>query len=50
MSQELKVISDYYDLMVYLVQRIEKFPRHHRYSLGIIVAGKILSREEIRAS
>lgn len=32
--KELKVISDFYDLMLYLTQRIEKFPRHHRYSLG----------------
>ncbi len=35
MYQELKVISDFYDLMLYLIQRIEKFPRHHRYSLVI---------------
>ena len=34
MPVELKVIQDFYDLMLYLVQRMEKFPRHHRYSLG----------------
>ncbi len=33
-AQELKVIADFYDLMLYLVGRIEKFPRHHRYTLG----------------
>ena len=34
MPVELKVIQDFYDLMLYLIQRVEKFPRHHRYSLG----------------
>ncbi len=34
MSAELKVISNFYDFAIYLGQRIEKFPRHHRYSLG----------------
>ena len=34
MVQELKVISDSYDLILYLSQRISKFPRQHRYSLG----------------
>ena len=34
MAKELQVISDFYDFMVYLIQRVEKFPRHHRYSLG----------------
>jgi len=24
---ELKVIQDFYDLMLYLIQRVEKFPR-----------------------
>jgi hypothetical protein len=40
-AQELKVISDCYDLVVYLVQRIEKFPRHHRYSLGIAIENRL---------
>ena len=35
MAQELKVISDSYDLILYLSQRIGKFPRQHRYSLGL---------------
>ena len=34
MAQELQVISDFYDLTHYLVGRISKFPRQHRYSLG----------------
>ncbi|MBI4603832.1 MAG: diversity-generating retroelement protein Avd [Planctomycetes bacterium] len=41
MAQELKVISDFYDLMLYLIQRIEKFPRHHRYSLGIAMENRL---------
>ncbi len=35
LAQELKVISDSYDLILYLSQRISKFPRQHRYSLGL---------------
>ena len=34
MAEELNVLSDFYDFMLWLTQRIEKFPRHHRYSLG----------------
>jgi len=34
---ELKVISDFYDLMLWTIQHCEKFPRHHRYSLGISI-------------
>jgi hypothetical protein len=34
LAQELKVISDCYDLILYVSQRISKFPRQHRYSLG----------------
>ncbi len=34
MSNELKVIADCYDLALYLSQRVEKFPRSHRYTLG----------------
>ena len=37
----LKVISDFYDFMLYLVQRIEKFPRHHRYSLGVAMENRM---------
>lgn len=39
--KELKVILDFYDLMLYLVQRCERFPRHHRYSLGIAIEGRL---------
>lgn len=34
MAAELQVIGDFYDLTHYLVGRISRFPRHHRYSLG----------------
>lgn len=34
MAQELKVISDFYDFMLWMIRHTEKFPRHHRYSLG----------------
>ncbi len=34
LAQELKVISDCYDFILYLSRRIAKFPRQHRYSLG----------------
>jgi hypothetical protein len=37
----LKVISDFHDFMLILVQRIEKLPRHHRYSLGIAVENRL---------
>ena len=33
--QELKVIADFYDFALWLTRHIEKFPRHHRYSLGL---------------
>ncbi len=32
---ELKVIEDFYDFTLWLIQHTEKFPRQHRYSLGI---------------
>ena len=41
MASELKVISDFYDFALYLIQRIEKFPRHHRYSLGIAIEERL---------
>jgi len=34
MKEELKVIADFYDFMLWLIRHVEKFPRHHRYSLG----------------
>lgn len=41
MVQELKVISDSYDLTLYLSQRISKFPRQHRYSLGLSMENRL---------
>ena len=38
---ELKVISDFYDFMLWLIQHTEKFPRHHRYSLGIAIENRL---------
>ena len=35
--EELKVISDLYDFLVWLTQHVEKFPRHHRHSLGVML-------------
>ncbi|GMU26297.1 MAG: hypothetical protein AMXMBFR16_12020 [Candidatus Uhrbacteria bacterium] len=35
MAQELKVIADFYDFMLWLIRHTEKFPRHHRYGLGL---------------
>jgi len=37
----LKVLADFYDFMVWMTQRIEKFPRHHRYSLGITMENRM---------
>jgi len=37
MAQELKVIADFYDFMLWMIRHTEKFPRHHRYSLGIAI-------------
>ena len=34
MPRELKVIADFYDFTLWLTRHVEKFPRHHRYSLG----------------
>ena len=33
MARELKVISDFYDFALWLIRHVEKFPRHHRYSM-----------------
>ena len=35
MKSELKVIAGFYDFMLWLIGHTEKFPRHHRYSLGV---------------
>jgi hypothetical protein len=41
MAQELKVIQDFYDFMLWLIRHTEKFPRHHRYSLGIAMENRL---------
>jgi len=41
LSQELKVIADFYDLMIWMVRHTEKFPRHHRYSLGVAIENRL---------
>ena len=43
MAQELKVISDFYDFMLWLIKHTEKFPRHHRYSLGVAIENRLQS-------
>ena len=41
MAQELKVIQDFYDFMLWLIGHTEKFPRHHRYSLGLAMENRL---------
>lgn len=41
MAQQLKVIADFYDFMLWLIQHTEKFPRHHRYSLGLAMENRL---------
>jgi len=41
MAAELKVISDCYELAKYLSQRVEKFPRSHRYTLGADIERRV---------
>ncbi len=41
MAQELKVISDFYDFMLWTIRHTEKFPRHHRYSLGLAMENRL---------
>jgi len=40
-AQELKVIQDFYDFMLWLIGHTEKFPRHHRYSLGVAMESRM---------
>ena len=40
-KRELKVIQDVYDFMLWLLGHIEKFPRQHRYSLGIAMENRL---------
>ena len=41
MKSELKVIADFYDFMLWLIRQTEKFPRHHRYSLGLAMENRL---------
>jgi len=41
MAQELKIVADFYDFMLWMIQHVEKFPRHHRYSLGIAIENRL---------
>lgn len=41
MPKELKVIADFYDFMLWLIRHVEKFPRHHRYSLGSAMENRL---------
>ena len=41
MAQELKVIADFYDFMLWTIRHTEKFPRHHRYSLGLAIENRL---------
>ena len=43
MPQELKVIADVYDFMLWFMRHTEKFPRHHRYSLGASMENRLQS-------
>ena len=40
-NEELKIIQDFYDFMLWMIRHIEKFPRHHRYSLGTSVEKRL---------
>ena len=40
-KQELKIIQDFYDFMLWLLGHIERFPRNHRYSLGITMENRL---------
>ena len=38
---ELKIIQDFYDFMLWMIKHIEKYPRHHRYSLGYAMENRM---------
>jgi len=44
MNIELKVIADFYDFMLWMIRHTEKFPRHHRYSLGVAIENRLQSK------
>ena len=41
MAFELKIISDFYDFILWTIHHTEKFPRHHRYSLGTSIEKRL---------
>ena len=41
MPKELKIIQDFYDFMLWMIKHTEKFPRHHRYSLGVSIETRL---------
>ncbi len=41
MPKELKIIQDFYDFMLWITKHTEKFPRHHRYSLGVSIETRL---------
>ncbi len=41
MSKELKVIQDFEDLALYLVERVLKFPRNIRHGLGLAMEERL---------
>lgn len=41
MATELKIIQDFYDFMLWMIRHIEKYPRHHRYSLGYAMESRM---------
>lgn len=40
-NEELKIIQDFYDFMLWMIRHIEKYPRHHRYSLGYAMENRL---------
>ena len=46
-KNELPVILKLYDLMLWTLNHTAKFPRHHRYSLGVKIEGTLLELLDI---
>ncbi len=47
MTQELKIIADFYDFTLWMIKHTEKFPRHHRYSLGMSIENRLQNLLEL---
>lgn len=41
MKSELKVIQDFYDFLLWMIEQIAKFPRNHRHSLGVSIENRL---------